>query len=452
MILFSRNEVKNIRISIFIISIYYFANELLKINLFISEKWLQFFPERDPLSFLLLLSFLFYSIYLKYLDFKKGLRPSHDYLVICAILSLLYFIWSRLTSNYDFYVITNYLPFIYYSDIFLLGVIIYFSDFKYSSILNTNYNSWFLFDNDQTENKNDRINNENYVAHLINAIEHSHGKGSFTIGIQGSWGSGKTDFLKRLINQLKSKDENIVIEFNPWRASMSGSSSILNDFFKTIGQELDKYNKKSSKKLLTYFHNLLGVSKEFPLAVSQLMLSQLAQEKSTSESLKEINSIIDRIGKRLLISIDDIDRMSGEEIVTIFTLVRNVAYFNNTFYLIPFDNEYVQRAIEKTDKFPKADQYINKIIQLSITIPQIRKADLADYIVEVVQNDQSLSEIEKEQMAKAIKLFSKELTFESFSIEDHHFEYLLDNYRDAKRFYNSFRIIYSALKWKIHTN
>src|SRR5579863_9601788 len=67
------------------------------------------------------------------------------------------------------------------------------------------------------------------VADLIRSFE---GKESFVIGIEASWGAGKTSFLNLILEELSKTDDTVVLNFNPW--NFSGQNELIEDFFTSL--------------------------------------------------------------------------------------------------------------------------------------------------------------------------------------------------------------------------
>ena len=79
--------------------------------------------------------------------------------------------------------------------------------------------------------------------------------------------------------------------------------------------------------------------------------------------------------------IDDIDRLSNEQIRQVFQLVTSVAKFPNTIYLLVFDKDIVVKALEKVQEGSGKD-YLEKIIQMPIQIPDIKPAKLRQVLID----------------------------------------------------------------------
>lgn len=76
----------------------------------------------------------------------------------------------------------------------------------------------------------------NNIADLIAKRESNE---AFTVGLMGTWGSGKSSILNLIDNRIKDEYKNIItIFFNPWR--YSGENELLMSFFNHIAEALDE--------------------------------------------------------------------------------------------------------------------------------------------------------------------------------------------------------------------
>lgn len=71
---------------------------------------------------------------------------------------------------------------------------------------------------------------------------------------------------------------------------------------------------------------------------------------------------------KIIVSIDDIDRLSEDEIIAVFQLVKALADFPNAVYLLAFDYDVVVRALA-TVQHGDGREYLEKVIQVPFEIP-----------------------------------------------------------------------------------
>lgn len=113
----------------------------------------------------------------------------------------------------------------------------------------------------------------------------------------------------------------------------------------------------------------------------------------------KIKQILTSLNQSIIVIIDDIDRLTPDEAYQIVRLVKAVADFPGTSFLLCFDPEYLAGALEKHG-IKKSDQYVDKVVQLRVPLPLITYRDmqrLAD--IELANlSDKSLTDhFEKDQ-------------------------------------------------------
>ena len=235
----------------------------------------------------------------------------------------------------------------------------------------------------------DLLGREKVANNLAREIKYYKNKDSLTIGIVGKWGSGKTSFINMVLENFE-EDEYIIIKFNPW--NISSRKQLISDFFLQLSNNIEK---KGNNKILETIGKSLGRLSNFfkPLSLiptfsilnnigeiaekgSQFINEYLETEKEDLETLKSnINQELEDLDKKILIVIDDIDRLCDEEIREMFQLVKSIADFKNTIYFLSYDREIVTKALDKTQQ-GKGEEYLEKIVQVPLVLPYISKRDL----------------------------------------------------------------------------
>ena len=80
---------------------------------------------------------------------------------------------------------------------------------------------------------------------------------------------------------------------------------------------------------------------------------------------------------KIIVSIDDIDRLSEGEIIAVFQLVKALADFPNAVYLLAFDYDVVVRALAAV-QHGDGREYLEKVIQVPFEIPIPNMASIHD--------------------------------------------------------------------------
>jgi predicted KAP-like P-loop ATPase len=232
--------------------------------------------------------------------------------------------------------------------------------------------------------REDVLGRAKFAEHLTDEICSWNGTDSLVIALYGAWGSGKTSVKNMILeaNHKKGRHQLNVIDFNPWQ--LSGTGSIPISFFRELGLALKEAGpnrdvKKRSLKLDAYAKALslagtttLLAGKVLPFAgipagpllesIGKGIKSAAASTKEGAEALKaqgeaeatsledqkrELVRLLARLPRPFLIVIDDIDRLTTEEILQVFQLVKANADFPQLTYLLLFEREVVAKALNR---------------------------------------------------------------------------------------------------------
>lgn len=239
----------------------------------------------------------------------------------------------------------------------------------------------------------DILHRNKFSEQLAQAILSYTATDNFTIGLCGKWGSGKTSILNMveeyIQNQTKEYEDTskpIIIHFNPW--NYSDRSQLTVQFFQTIltelkgspnstalkqaGDALQRYSSILEYAELIpiagkYFRLLKSITNEFGKDLSNLAESENSLERQKAEVIEALESQ----NQKLIVIIDDIDRLNNKQIRLIFQLVNSLAGFPNMIYLLSFDRDVVVRALNDEQNCNGAE-YLEKIIQVPFDIPEVQ--------------------------------------------------------------------------------
>lgn len=291
----------------------------------------------------------------------------------------------------------------------------------------------------------DKLNRSTFAKNLAQSIVGFTSPSSFAIGLYGKWGSGKTSLVNMVLENVELRDKDIVIvRFNPWLCS--DARQLIVEFFKQLSRaiKLKKNVADIAWKLVDQFAGLLESSSLVPylggvLAPAGKELQSIAKERNNEQKAdlqKQKDDIAKKLqesGLRIVVSIDDIDRLSEKEIASVFQLVKSLADFPNTIYLLAFDYDVVINAL-KDVQYGKGKEYLEKVIQVPFEIPMPNLESIHDILIS------QLNKIVED--ASQHKLDPSEWN----NIFQTGIKTYVQTIRDAIRYVNVFSIKYSLLK------
>ena len=206
---------------------------------------------------------------------------------------------------------------------------------------------------------------------VLQSLKRLDDQSSLTMGIIAQWGKGKSSFINLLMARAKAQ-EDIVVCFNP--RNSKNVSQIQEDFFDAFAKELSKYY-IGFGFLLGRYTKHLGLLGQYewtrPL---ESLLTLLLPEKDE----QAINAALYLIGRRVYVVIDDLDRLTGEEIIEVLKLVDRNASFNNVVFVMAYDKEYVNNVLRKHLDHGLDHSFIDKYVTWEVTLPEIDSQILRD--------------------------------------------------------------------------
>ena len=226
----------------------------------------------------------------------------------------------------------------------------------------------------------DILNRMPFAQSIAKAMLSQESQSSFSIGLYGEWGSGKTSLLNMVVEAVESSDEKaVVLNFNPWLCS--DAKQLVSQFFKQLSAAIKLKRPKDEKILetLEQYAGLFDLAAWIPDAgiyigyAGKIMswVSKTFLKKRETDLQRNKDRIINKLQEekvKIIVTIDDIDRLSEEEIIAVFQLVKDLADFPNTTYILAFDYDIVVNALDKI-QHGKGRDYLEKIIQVPFEIP-----------------------------------------------------------------------------------
>lgn len=200
-------------------------------------------------------------------------------------------------------------------------------------------------------------------------------RGAFTLGLTAPWGAGKTSFMLVMKEYLEKQhdEKTIVIEFNPWMYRKA--PNLTQVFFDELSRTLALYNSDLASAFIRYVRSILAQESSAWLQLAARLLPQESNEKNITEQYKSLSEEICRLGRKIFIFIDDVDRLEREELVELFALVRNSSSFPYMSYILAYDKEYVASQLKGCFD-QHTYRYMEKILQEEYVLAQITPEQL----------------------------------------------------------------------------
>ena len=343
------------------------------------------------------------------------------------------------------------------------------------------------------ESKEDYLN-FGEVSQIVTEILETEAMLPVSIGVFGNWGAGKSSLLNLIEQQIKP-DEWIVIKFDAWL--YQGFDDARAALLETIASHLIQATKdeetilQKSENLFARINGLrlLGlmaegaalaagvptfglISKTFETAKESLdgiqnetESNQIVEvgknlvdsgknlikpkEKQTppqqiDEFRKEYGEILQDLGKKLVIVIDNLDRCLPANAIQTLEAIRLFLFLNRTAFIIAADEEMIRHSVAEHYKdlsYRHQIDYLDKLIQIPIRVPKAGVFEIRAYLYMLYAIHQkiptaklaSLRQFLETHLQQSWKSQSLNPEDVAKTIEEQHNQVLLSDFERANR-------------------
>jgi hypothetical protein len=252
----------------------------------------------------------------------------------------------------------------------------------------------------------------NAVAGVIMGV-----KPPFTIGIYGSWGSGKTHFMQTVQQRIDESTDNskpITVMFEAWLHCRDKNPEI--SLMQCAYDELERHGLEITPtfkdKWHTTFQSLISsltVKINTPLIqaefsgqqgletyqerkkeASALLFDDLQEQMRLQHHFKTVLTALSEYDKpegaadkgyqphKIVFFIDDLDRCLPEVVIDMLEKIKLFMWHDQCVFVLGADQDAIQKAI-KTKKYSEAqiegieERYLEKIVNFPFRLPPVRK-------------------------------------------------------------------------------
>ncbi len=253
-------------------------------------------------------------------------------------------------------------------------------------------------------------------------------KSAYSIGIVAPWGNGKTSFIKLFAEEVQMNKDIEIIYFSPWH--YSSKTDIISAFYRLLSEHWAVNDIELFNLVCQYSSWLIGETK------SSLLLRSVHKEQP-AELYEKISKMLDKRKKRIVVIIDDLDRLEGKEILDVLKIIRGSANFPNIIFIVAYDKEYIIKAVNKVHT-ENDDRFIDKFFQTEYHLPLYSADKIEEFVISKAKEFMSDDDF--------ILFNEKYIKNKGFLSGVKPYEDCITNIRDAKRWINAIKIGYKLLK------
>jgi hypothetical protein len=244
----------------------------------------------------------------------------------------------------------------------------------------------------------DRLGHSVFAQRISQVLRSISAPQGYVIGLHGPWGSGKStvlNFVEQGLKQAEQDTDNalLVVRFEPW--IISGHQDVTAAFMKLLAEKLRSTAQNRAKKIgkaalrgvrggadpvLDAIATIGviadptgGVATKLASAVGKKAVAAAAgkwlEEPSLQTSYSTLVKALKELDHRIVVMVDDIERLTAEEIRDLMTMVKTLGKLPNVIYLLCYDRNVVWGALKTIDPDSRSGAFAEKIVQHELELP-----------------------------------------------------------------------------------
>lgn len=232
----------------------------------------------------------------------------------------------------------------------------------------------FIADEEIEDKKDDLLASEAQAKSFAETVLASGGHPGLVFGVDGPWGVGKTSFINLAEHYWKdAADKVIVCRFEPLRYASEPdlTDRLIRDLTAAIQSRVfaPEFRPAASR----YSRLIKGKA---DVSFLGFKLSLEPSQETVDELLEDIDEVLRRIGRRVIIVIDDLDRLDAKTTNNVLFATRRTFKLSQATYVLCFDTEMLAGNKEEGSR---AREFLEKFVTVKLNL-FVDSSSLRDFL------------------------------------------------------------------------
>lgn len=254
---------------------------------------------------------------------------------------------------------------------------------------------YFIADEEIGDEKEDLLASEAQAKSFAETVLASGAHPGLIFGVDGPWGIGKTSFINLAERYWASaEDRAIVCRFEPLRYASEPdlADRLIRDLSAAIQRKVfaPEFRPAASR----YSRLIKGKA---DVSFLGFKLSLEPSQETVDELLDDIDEVLRRIGRRVIIVIDDLDRLDAKTTNNVLFATRRTFKLSQATYVLCYDTEMLAGS---KDEGSRAREFLEKFVTVKLSL-FIDSSSILDFLERDWQRaDNQLGSIPSDTMLK----------------------------------------------------
>jgi hypothetical protein len=221
----------------------------------------------------------------------------------------------------------------------------------------------FLGDEEIRREADDLLSNESQAKSFAETVLASGAHSGLVFGVDGPWGVGKTSFVNLAeLYWERASDKVIVCRFEPLRYASEPdlADRLIRDLSAAIQNKVfaPEFRPAASR----YSRLIKGKA---DVSFLGFKLSLEPSQETVDELLDDIDEVLRRIGRRVIVVIDDLDRLDAKTVNNVLFATRRTFKLSQATYVLCYDTEVLAGGKEEGSR---AREFLEKFVTVKLNL------------------------------------------------------------------------------------
>lgn len=294
---------------------------------------------------------------------------------------------------------------------------------------------YFLSDDEIQQSKEDALDSDSQAESFARTVMASNAHPGLVFGIDGPWGVGKTSFVNLASRHWeKHSDKIIVCRFEPLRYASEPdlTERLIKELSASIQREV--YAPEFRPAASRYSRLIKGKA---DISFLGFKIAIEPSQETLDELLDDIDDVLRRIGRRVVIVIDDLDRLDAKTANSVLFATRRTFKLSQATFILCYDTEILAGV---QDENFKAREFLEKFVTVKISL-FVDSTSIQNFLRRDWQNEeQKLASIPSDTMVRLGAVLSELANILERSNAASYLPFV-GNLRKVKRFVNALLIL-----------
>jgi hypothetical protein len=254
---------------------------------------------------------------------------------------------------------------------------------------------YFIADEEIGDEKEDLLASEAQAKSFAETVLSSGAHPGLVFGVDGPWGVGKTSFINLAERYWESAEDRVIVcRFEPLRYASEPdlADRLIRDLSAAIQRKV--YAPEFRPAASRYSRFIKGKA---DVSFLGFKLSLEPSQETVDELLDDIDEVLMRIGRRVIIVIDDLDRLDAKTTNNVLFATRRTFKLSQATYVLCYDTEILVGSKEEGSR---AREFLEKFVTVKLSL-FIDSSSIRDFLKKDWQRtDNQLGSIPSDRMLK----------------------------------------------------